>query len=152
MKKEMFENVLKEKHSIRFNNVEEDITFINYNDSKPVKFLTTKFTNQIDETRTREWAKTRDTNRKRSVIITKQIPPAISCYNQNMNGVDRFNQSIKSSKLKRASKKFDRKLSVFLLESILHNAFILLSSDAKMKYQTKHELIESLADLFMAYE
>ena len=43
-----------------------------------------------------------------------------------MNAVDRFNKSLKSLGIRRPSKRWDRKLSVFILESIIHNSFMLL--------------------------
>lgn len=67
-----------------------------------------------------------------------------------MNGFDRKNQSVLSMKLKRASQKFDRKLSDFILEMIIHNSSILLSENAKQKSKNRYNMIEHLAINWLA--
>lgn len=66
-----------------------------------------------------------------------------------MNAVDRFNKSIKSLNLHRPSKKWDRKLSVFIFEAIIHNAYILYKKPEK-KYN-KTCFLEDLSKHFLDY-
>ena len=63
-----------------------------------------------------------------------------------MNAVDRFNKSIKSLGLRRPAKKWDRKLSVFLIESMIVNSYILFR-----KPHTKYNKTDYLEDLVLNY-
>ena len=62
---------------------------------------------------------------------------------KKMNGVDRFNRSIKSFNLKKPSKKWDRKLSVFIVEIILHNSFLLYGPKEEKIY-TRTDFLEEI--------
>lgn len=82
----------------------------------------------------------------------KEIPVAFSEYNANMNGVDRLNQGTKAMKLNRAAKRFDRKISVFLIECIIHNANILFRKFNVSIVYTKFDFIKMLISLYLEHE
>lgn len=62
-----------------------------------------------------------------------------------MKAVDRMNQRVKSLNLKRSSERHYRKLSIYMVEIILHNLFILLSDECKKEHQNKFDYIHDLA-------
>ena len=124
----------------------QGISIINYNDNKTVVLGTTAFQDEYLEIKKKNWIKSRITGRKEAVDVIKHIPKAIDAYNRNMNAVDRFNKSIKSLGLRRPAKKWDRKLSVFLIESMIVNSYILFR-----KPHTKYNKTDYLEDLVLNY-
>ena len=68
-----------------------------------------------------------------------------------MDGVDRFNRSIKSFNLKRPSKKWDGKLSVFIVEVILPNSFLLYRPKEEKRY-TRTDLLEEISKYLLDWD
>ena len=67
-----------------------------------------------------------------------------------MNAVDRFNKSVNSISLRRSSLRWDCKLSMFLIETIIHNSYILLGK--KKNRDSKTDYIEDLLNCYLPSE
>jgi transposase IS4-like protein len=114
-----------------------NIYFYNYNDNKEVHMISTVFDGNYVEKEGKAWKKDKNTGRKISTIVQKKIPEVIISYNKNMNGVDKLNQSIKSLNIKRSTKKWDKKLSLFILAAMLNNSYILWKPEEGIKKSRK---------------
>ena len=82
----------------------------------------------------------------KKVAVNK--PLAVIDYNKYMSGVDHFDQMIKYYKFARKTKKWSKKLIMYLLQMSIHNSYVLYknhTSDSKiMDLLDFHEMIYSL--------
>ena len=71
------------------------VNFFIFHDSKIVKFINTAFSNEyIINKKCNVWIKDKITGIKQRSEVIKRIVEAIMSYDVNMNGVDKYNQSI----------------------------------------------------------
>lgn len=130
--------------------IKDKVFYYNYNDNKNVTFISTVWQNDFIYKEAKQWNRDKKTGRKVSVKVMKKIPKAIDEYNKNMNGCDKLNQSLHYLGLKRKSKKWDRKISLFTLELMIHNSYILWSPVCA-KNKKKAVFIEELSKNLMKY-
>jgi hypothetical protein len=134
------EDNIPNKYSTNITKIENFLYYYIYNDKKIVKFISTIYGYKLVEKKSREWKRDLKTGRKESSTITKKIPHAILTYNENMNGVDRLNQSIKTFNMSRKSRKWNHKLSIYIFSVILHNSYILWGNEENKRKTRKNFL------------
>ena len=138
------------KHDYNHFYILDFLKYFNYHDCKVVKFISSIYGNISVSKLGKVWIKQTGSRKKKSVAINRKIPIAIVEYNKNMNGVDRLNQSIKNIGLKRNTKKWTNKLSMYLLSCIIHNSYILwkpVSTVKKNKNEFIFELFNKLSEI-----
>jgi Transposase IS4 len=108
----------------------DDISFVAWYDKRPVHLLTNAYEPMGDLT-VEHWypAKPNEAGAINGKIKREvPIPPAIHFYNQNMGGVDTFDQYRSYIKLELKSNKFWHPMMWFVFESALVNSWILYKS------------------------
>ncbi|KAF7693698.1 PiggyBac transposable element-derived protein 4 [Cucumispora dikerogammari] len=74
---------------------------------------------------------------------TKKVllkPNMIKDYDQNMSGVDIFDQMLKSYYNERKSQKWTNKLTIYLINMMVHNSFILQKTFNKNLNKINHQI------------
>lgn len=148
--KELMSMVPEKFHTIT-KKIDEICQFYVYHDNKIVKFISTVYGDCIEEKKGLTWSKDKKTGKKQKKEVVRHIPKAIISYNSNMNGVDKFNQSLSYIHLLRKTKRWDQRLSLYLFETVIHNAYILWKP-VNMAKKSKYKFMSLLAEDLVEYK
>ena len=96
-----------------------DVFVIVWYDKKPVKMITTLHNADVLPVEKNRKIK------KKFQKVTVNKPKAVIDYNKFMSGVDHFDQMIKYYKFTRKTRKWTKKLTFYLFQMAIHNAFVL---------------------------
>lgn len=144
-------SLVPKKWNAKIIKVDENIYFYAYYDNKVVKFISTVYGPLILQKITNIWRKDSQLKKKIRVDVEKNIPRSIILYNENKNGVDKMNQFIKYFNLIRKTNKWNQRLSIYMLELILHNSYILWEP-IDMNKKSRKFFISSLAKNLLEFD
>jgi Transposase IS4 len=151
------ENQLKKEPGFTRYSSCDEISFVAWFDKRPVHLLTNAY-QPVGDMTVEHWypAKADEagaTNGKIKRAVP--IPPAIHYYNQNMGGVDTFDQYRSYIKLELKSNKFWHPMMWFVFESALVNSWVLYKAtmeQAGLKCEYTHFSFRKAIALAMASE
>ncbi|XP_069184253.1 piggyBac transposable element-derived protein 4-like [Procambarus clarkii] len=103
----------------------KDNTFvILWKDKRVVSVITNCHNADTQEVQRRKRVKKRD-GTSSVQIVTVNKPTAICDYNNNMKGVDHFDQMVKYYRFTRKSHKWTKKITFYFLQMAIHNAYVM---------------------------
>jgi Transposase IS4 len=82
-------------------------------------------------------------------VDTKLIPEVIVEYNKSMGGVDKFDQMIKYCSLKRKTNRWTQRFTVYILEILLHNSFVLYSDYFSFRKLSHYDFMEKVIHVML---